>query len=415
MLKTSWPHTTTCPSCSSRYYLCRANVGHRTVCQKCGAYFHMLPPSEEAPTIVVPLVELAADDISLVGRLWLDLRPSQIVAENYQVTRFLGRGGLSQVFQVLDLAKNRYLALKLPLPATLDRLPQLSLVEEARAWLKPAPHPNLVTCEGVLVLMKHPAILMEYIDGLDLSRLMEEGRGPIYQGRPGSILARLLDIFIQVARGLKYAHSLDLTNLDIKPRNILVEKGGRAVIGDYGPLCPNPDSLEPPPEEEDPASRPALASDDTRVSATRLMGTHQYFSPELALGLPDSGLGADLWALTLTALECFLGRRPWEMGSMAGRALEHYLAEFQPRVIVPPPLADFFRKALAEKPEVRHQSAAELEEELISVYKQATKRPYLRPESVLEPESPKRMQMKEIALKQLQESLAKGETPALAE
>lgn len=415
MLKTNWPHTTTCPSCSSRYYLCRANVGHRTLCQKCGAYFHMLPPSEEAPTIVVPLVEMAADDISLVGRLWLDLRPAQIVAENYQILRFLGRGGLSQVFQVQDLSHNRCLALKLPLSATLDRLPQQSLIDEARAWLTPAPHPNLVTCEGVLVLMKYPVILMEYIDGLDLSRLMDEGRGPLYQGRPGSILARLLDIFIQVVRGLKYAHSLDLANLDIKPRNILVEKGGRAVIGDYGPLSPNPESLDPSSEDDSPVDRPSSEHDDTRISATRLMGTHQYFSPELARGLPGIGVSADLWALTLTALECFLGRRPWEMGSMAGRALEHYLAEFQPRVIIPPPLAEFFRKALSENQEDRHRSAAELEEELIQVYKQATKRPYLRPESVLEPESPKRMRMKEIALKELREALPKGEEQPLAE
>lgn len=401
MRQTNRPYTTTCPSCSARYYLCRTNVGHRTVCQKCGANFHMLPASEEAPTTVVTLAAPTDNDISLIGRRWLDLRPGQIVAEKYKVTRFLGRGGLSQVFQVLDLSGSRYLGLKVPLAATLDRLSPMALADEARAWLKPAPHPNLVTCEGVLILINNPAIVMEYIDGLDLSRLMDDGRGPLYQGRPASASARLLDVFIQVARGLKYAHGLGLTHLDIKPRNILVEKGGRAVIGDYGPLCRNPNAQPAIPADCQPADRPAPADDGAKASVTHLMGTHQYFSPEVVMGLSGSGINADLWALTLTILECFLGRRPWEMGSMAGRALEHYLSEFRPLVIVSPPLADFFRKALAEKPKNRHQSAAELEKELISVYKVATNRPYLRPESVLEAESHKRMQMKELALKAL--------------
>jgi len=361
----------------------------------------MLPASEEAPTTVVSLAASTDNSISLIGRRWLDLRSGQIVADKYQVVRFLGRGGLSQVFQVLDLSGSRYLGLKLPLAATLDRLSPQALTDEARAWLKPAPHPNLVTCEGVLVLFNNPAIVMEYIDGLDLSRLMAEGRGPLYQGRPASVSARLLDIFIQVARGLKYAHGLGLTHLDIKPRNIFVEKGGRAIIGDYGPLCRNSEARTAPPTDCQPADQPTPMDDDAKASATHMIGTHQYFSPEVVMGVSGSGVGADLWALTLTILECFLGCRPWEVGSMAGRALEHYLSEFHPLVIVSPPLADLFRKALAEKPENRHQSAAELEEELISVYKLTTNRPYLRPESVLEAESRKRMQMKELALKAL--------------
>ncbi len=400
--RTGWPQTTTCPTCLARYYLSRANIGHRTVCQKCGAYFHMLPASDQAPTQVVPSTSLVTDDRSLVGRLWLDLRQGQIVAERYRVVRYLGHGGLSQVFQVHDLMDNRDLALKLPLVATVDRVAPQIFIDEALAWLKPAPHLNLVTCEGVRLIRRLPVILMDYVDGMDLSRLMDEGRGQLYQGRPGSILARLLDTFIQVSRGLKYAHSLGLTHLDLKPRNILVEKGGRVLIGDYGPLS------QAAGQELGP---PAQAGDETRVSATRLMGTHQYFSPEVALGLPGMGLGADLWALALTALECFLGRRPWAMGSMAGRALDHYLSEFQPRVIVPPPLADFFRKALADKPESRHQSAEEVEEALTAVYKQATRRPYLRPEPVLEPETLGRLQMKAEALReveQLQQVVGRG-------
>ena len=138
-----------CPVCQARYQLSRRNLGHRTACQKCGAIFHLLPASEETPTIIPPGQESPAEDL-LVGRLWLDLRPGQIIAGRYRVVRPMGRGGLSQVFQVEDLENGRRpLALKLPQAATLDRLPTRVFIDEAVAWLKPGLHPNLISCDQI--------------------------------------------------------------------------------------------------------------------------------------------------------------------------------------------------------------------------------------------------------------------------
>ena len=130
------------------------------------------------------------------------------------------------------------------------------------------------------------------------------------------------------------------------------------------------------------------------------MGTYQYFSPEAALGLPGSGIGADLWAVSLSILECFLGRRLWEMGSTGGQALDLFLARLkpEPKVAIPGPLIPFFQKALAKDQAGRYRTAGEMEEELSELYYEITDRPYARPKASPRPESRERLKMKEETL-----------------
>ncbi|MDR2946229.1 MAG: protein kinase, partial [Candidatus Adiutrix sp.] len=265
--------------------------------------------------------------------------------------------------------------------------------------------PNLVNCKRVITLMGHPVIIMEYIEGSDLARLMTGAQSHnFYRGRQPGPFARLMDTFIQVARGLKYAHSIGLMRLDVKPRNILLETGGRALLSDYGPLSggllqkirqtAGPEFGQ---GQLAPKANPAL----TNTSTGQVMGTYQYFSPETINGRPSQGAGADLWALSLTILECFLGYRPWEIGSLAGQGLDNYLRTIQQKVPIPPPLAEYFRKALADNPLDRHQTAAEMEEELLAVYAEVTKRPYSRPAPEAAPETAEQRLARTDSLKAL--------------
>lgn len=421
-----WPKISICPQCDAAYQLSPSKMGRRTVCRRCGLSFHLLPDSSSDDTRLGPGGGGEAT-LPSVGRSWLDLRPGQMVAEQYLVIRPLGQGGLSRIFQVRDVESGRVLALKLPLPATVDSLPLPALVEEARAWLKPAPHPNLVTCEAVRVVMGLPAILLEYVSGGDLARLIGRGGGQLYQGGPEAALPKIMDIFIQVTRGLKYAHELGLSRLDIKPANILVGRGGRALLSDYAPMV---DLAEAEPGESTlaPADGPAASAPDTslplikpliriekkaktRAGRTELSGTRQYFSPEAALGLPGADRTADLWAAALTALECFFGRRLWEMGSTAGRAFEDHLKKpgKEPLVPIPEALTAFFRKAFAEQPQRRHLSAGEMEEELKKIFGEICGRPYGRPEAAAREENAERLKMKAETLEELRRILTAGE------
>ena len=385
-------HQAKCFGCGAEYGLRPADLGRRSICRNCGRSFYLLPPSD-SPTTVVLLEDPSEGAGSREGRLWLDLRPGQILDGGFLVRRLLGRGGLSQVFQVLDLQRNFNLSVKLPLAATLNRLPRDVLINEAAAWLKPAPHPNLVACDQVRLYHGLPFIFMEYIQGLDLARLTSEGRGALYLKPPQASCLELLDIFIQVTRGLGYAHSLGLYHLDLKPRNVLVENGGRALIGDYGPVSRETESEIPDLDEGE--------NQETRISSARLLGTPQYFSPEAAAGRPGTGGEADLWALGLTILECFLGCRPWEMGSMAGLALEQYLAENRRPAGLPPGLAGYFRQALAPNPADRVREAKAVEERLTGIYEEAAGRPYGRPEARAAAETPEGLARKHASLKEI--------------
>lgn len=389
---------TACPGCGTGYCLRPADLGLRSQCRKCGLDFYLLPPSASPPTVVL-LEDPDEDAHNLPGRLWLDLRPGQILEGGFLVRRPLGRGGLSQVFQVLDIQRNLELAVKLPLAATLDRLPPEVFINEAEAWLRPARHPNLVACDQVRLFQGLPMIFMEYVQGRDLARLAVGGRGA--QGPFRASCLQLLDIFIQVARGLAYAHSLGLNHLDLKPRNVLVERGGRALIGDYGPLSGGP---PPSPEAED---LEGGHDQKAMISRTRLLGTPQYFSPEAAAGRTDVGRAADLWALALTALECFLGRRPWEMGSMAGLALEQYLAEGDRPTCLP--LTEYFRQALALQPDDRFKDAESVATRLAEIYEEVAEKPYGRPPVHAAGETPEQLARKNASLRELAEFRLKPE------
>lgn len=417
----NWPRAIDCPHCQTGHQLHQADLGRKAACKTCGRTFYLLPTSQSDDTVICRLSS-GATALPSVGRLWLDLRPGQIVAEKYLVIRTLGFGGLSQIQQVRDLENGRVLALKLPQASTLERVPHPVFFDEAEAWLRPAPHPNLVTCEEVKIILGLPAIFMEYVPGGDLARLMDNGAGPLYKDSPDSVMSRIVDIFIQLTRGLAYAHSLGMNKLDIKPRNIMVGRGGRVLISDYGPLSDFTQAgavVKTSSAAKNfsnismsllkPVSVPG--PEQSRLSYTQLSGTRQYLSPEAMLGLPASGVGSDLWAASLTALECFLGRRLWEMGSTAGQALNHFLAKpgFQPRLPLPPALADFFRRALADEISQRPQSAEAMGVELSEIFKAVTGRPYGRPAPALKTESPERLKMKAKARAELNKERNKND------
>ncbi|UQZ90807.1 hypothetical protein C4J81_16965 [Deltaproteobacteria bacterium Smac51] len=382
-----------CPACGRPHRLTRRSLGRSITCRQCGAPFHLLPKSGEAPTFISG--PGGDDDLrNQVGRQWLDLRPGQIVAGGCEVISLLGRGGLSSVYHVRRHDWELDMALKLPQAATLDRLTAEAFIREASAWLVPAPHPHVVACHYVINLMGRPAIFMEYVKGRNLSVLMDEGLGPLYDGQADELALKLVDLMIQAARGLAYVHSLGLRNLDVKPANLMLEESGRLLIADFAPL--NKDEAVEAPDNSRDFDNDAM----TEVSPARLMGTHQYFSPEAAGSKQTGDTHPDLWALALSGLECFLGRRPWEAGSMVGDALESYLSG-PCAVPVPLSLAAFFHKALSSHPVRRYQSAAEMEMALTDIYARLSFGPYPRRPVGPLPETADRLNNKAVSFMEL--------------
>jgi serine/threonine protein kinase len=388
--------TAYCPKCRTGYRLSAANLGHRSICVKCGQNFHLLPMANETPT---RWLDTTAALNELATRVWekgLDLRIGQVILGVYVVQDILGRGGLGQVFRVKHRDWQKELALKLPYHAIMEPHYFQNLKNEAETWVGLGLHPHVVTCYYVRPLMGVPSIFMEYISGGSLKELLEtKGQAqlpPLFRGDEITRTLRILDIAIQATWGLEYAHSRGVLHLDIKPQNLLAEEEtGRILVTDFG-------LARAAKETKSPSDSASLWPGDQKNSSDKSQsnpsapeppvgfGTPQYISPEgMEKQLP--GPGFDLWALTLTILEMFLGQRPWENGSTVGVAFDQFLVAVRPMTTPPSAMLAFFRKALHNELSKRFQNAGEVAEELEKIYFEIAGKAYFRSKPYAVPDS----------------------------
>jgi serine/threonine protein kinase len=182
-------------------------------------------------------------------------------------------------------------------------------------------------------------IVMEYVEGPTLETTLRE-EGPL-------TVARSLRIAEGVCRGLTAAHTQGLVHRDVKPGNVILDERGMVKVADFG------------------IARPL--DDAATLTATGVIGTAAYLSPEQAQGLPVDAR-SDLYSLGCLLYEMLAGRPPFEGESAVAVAFKHVheeplpLTEVNPAI--PPTLDALVLQALAKSPEDRPESAAALADEL---------------------------------------------------
>jgi serine/threonine protein kinase len=174
---------------------------------------------------------------------------------HYEVIEKLGEGGMGIVYKAKDTKLERIVALKL-LPAHLliseeDRS-RFNREAKAAAALS---HPNIATVFEINEFEDNPFIVMEYIEGKTLNSLLEK---ELFK------LKDAISIAIQVAEGLKAAHSKNIVHRDIKCGNIIFSKEGQAKILDFG------------------LAKTSMSTKLTKLGST--LGTVAYMSPEQVSG-----------------------------------------------------------------------------------------------------------------------------------
>jgi serine/threonine protein kinase/streptogramin lyase len=384
------------------------NMGHRSICVKCGQNFHLLPASDAAAT---RWLDTTAALTQLAGRVWekgLDLRVGQVVLGVYVVQETLGRGGLGQVFKVRHQEWQRELALKLPYRSVMEDKYFQSLKNEAETWVALGMHPHVVTCYYVRPLMGVPSIFMEYVAGGSVKDLAESRGGEPSRLQRGDELQRtlkILDLAIQAAWGLEHAHGHGVLHLDIKPQNLLVEEDtGRLLVTDFGLARAAKDTVSPsdsaslwPGDQKGSTEAPAPVPTAQASKPKGGFGTPQYMSPEAMERSQPSAL-FDLWALSLTILELFLGQRPWEYGGAVGAVLDQYLSTIKPATPLPQAIQRLLRKALHADPARRHQKASELAAELVEIHREVGGGDYPRPKPFLSADSADNLNHRAVSL-----------------
>ena len=253
---------------------------------------------------------------------------------HYKILEKLGEGGMGVVYKAQDTKLERTVALKL-LPAHLliseeDRS-RFNREAKAAAALS---HPNIATVFEINEFEDNPFIVMEYIEGKTLNSLLEK---ELFK------LKDAISIAIQVAEGLKAAHSKNIVHRDIKCGNIILSKEGQAKILDFGLAKTN------------------MSTKLTKLGST--LGTVAYMSPEQVTGgIVDHR--TDLWSLGIVIFELLTGRFPF--AGEYDQAIFYNILNEQPEPLtairsgVPMSLEWIVNKLLVKNPDERYQNANDL-------------------------------------------------------
>jgi eukaryotic-like serine/threonine-protein kinase len=225
----------------------------------------------------------------------------------YEILSALGAGGMGEVYRATDSNLKRSVAIKV-LPAAVagdaDRLARFQREAEVLAALN---HPNIAAIYGLEKTTDFTALVMELVEGEDLSKRLARGAIPLDDALP---------IAKQIADALEAAHDQGIIHCDLKPANIKVRSDGTVKILDFG-LAKVVDRAPPPVSGLSEA--PTISMPAVTLTGV-IVGTPAYMSPEQATG-KHVDRRADIWAYGSVFYELLTGHAAY-----SGRTVAEILA-----------------------------------------------------------------------------------------
>lgn len=270
---------------------------------------------------------------------------------NYRITDRLGEGGMGEVFRAEDTRLKRAVAIKAlrsdRFTAERDRL---RFEQEARA-ASALSHPNIVQIHGLESDGGDDFIVMEYVAGKTLAKLLQERRPAI---------ADVLNYSRQLAAALAEAHRAGIIHRDIKPANIVVADSGVVKVLDFGLA-----KIATPRAGTD-----STITDRGLTETGVVMGTAAYMSPEQAAA-KEVGAASDVFSAGVLMYELLTGLRPFR-GETYGETLGKVMLETpQPvrelRPETPAELAGVVERCMEKDPATRYQNGGELAAALAAI------------------------------------------------
>lgn len=220
--------------------------------------------------------------------------PGLVIADRWHITRELGRGGAGAVFEALD-ANGERAAIKVLLPEWRSNAEVLErFAREARVLMRlTTPHVGKLLDVGNLELAQGglPFLVLEYLEGTDLGRLVES-EGPVPFRRAFGWCA-------DACEGVAEAHELGVVHRDLKPSNVFLARTPQdpalVKVLDFGIA----------------AGDPAAASPAKLTSTRAVVGSPAYMSPEQMMAASEVGPQSDIWSMGVLLYELVTGKIPF--------------------------------------------------------------------------------------------------------
>lgn len=309
------------------------------------------PIADDQPTIISGRSPIALPSVSdsacriLQGKIL----PGDHL-EHFELSEYIGGGGMGRVFRAVDTRLGRTVALKvLPTEQATENETLLRFKNEAQSAAR-LDHQNIARVFYVGEDRGLHFIAFEFIDGVNIRRLVEQ-KGPLS-------LAEAVSYSLQIAEALVHAADRDVVHRDIKPSNVLITSEGHVKLIDMGLAR---------------FQRGTASAEDLTASGVTL-GTFDYISPEQARDPRNADVRSDIYSLGCTFFYMLVGRPPFPEGTVLQKLLQHQgdeppdVRQYRPEL--PEDAIRVLRKMLAKDPRHRYRFPSELVDDLMALAEQ---------------------------------------------
>jgi serine/threonine protein kinase len=275
------------------------------------------------------------------------LEPGSQLFGPYKILATLDSGGMGVIYKARHLAMDRVVAIKMLRSSRLSDEDIYRFDKEAKAVSR-LNHPNIIAVHDLgLTPDDQPFLVMDYIDGISLSKFIRQ--------QPGGLkLNQFFEIARQIFAGMEHAHQKGIIHRDLKPSNIMLTNSEGKVslkVLDFGI-----------------AKMADIKSDHTLTKTGEIFGTPNYMSPEQAAGTKVD-FRTDIYSAGCIIFECLAGVPPFQGRNTIDTVLKH--TQEEPPTLrsvsgkkYPESLEWFARKCLQKKPEDRFANFTEMIEAL---------------------------------------------------
>jgi serine/threonine protein kinase/tetratricopeptide (TPR) repeat protein len=273
-----------------------------------------------------------------------ELTTGSTFAGRYQIIEELGKGGMGRVYKVHDTKIKEKVALKLLKPEVASDKEMIERFSNELKLARKIRHKNICGMFDIGEAEGAHFITMEYVSGEDLKTMIRMSTG--------LTIGTVLSIGKQVCQGLTEAHSLGVVHRDLKPQNIIIDKGGNAKIMDFGI---------------------ARSIREKGITGAGIMiGTPEYMSPEQTEA-KEVDQRSDIYSLGIILYEMATGRVPFEGETALSVAIKHKTEiPADPKSLnpqIPDDLKRLILKCLEKDKTRRYETTAEVEAELDKIEK----------------------------------------------